>query len=116
MGLSGGFQSIDHFLTVRSRGDGQGNDNQPLSPREGPICYRIGYEFGVRQNDFRAISCANYAGADADLLDDSFCGVDLDDVANFDRTFKKQNLASNEVIDDVLQTETEADTEGASED
>ncbi len=52
-------------------------------------------------------------GADVDALDDAVLAIQLHPVADLDRPLDQQDEARDEVVDDGLQAEADADRQGA---
>jgi hypothetical protein len=79
-----------------------GDFDRAAAIREGPVSHLTRDEGPVWHDDFRTVRGANDAGPDADAADLSHHATYLDDVTDFDRTFKKQNQAGHKIIDYVL--------------
>jgi hypothetical protein len=69
----------------------------------------------VRQDHFRTGSGAQRAGADADAAHLAGQLSDLDRVADLNGSLEQQDQSGDEVVDDVLQPEADADAERAGE-
>ena len=69
----------------------------------------ISFPFG--HDDFGAVERADDAGANADVFYQSRGVVDLNHVSNVDGTLEKQNQAGDKIIKDVLQSESNSNTE-----
>ena len=63
----------------------------------------------VGHDHFRTFGCAQHRGSQTDLLEQPNLFVDLDHIAHFDRTLKQQDQSGYKVVDDVLQTKTDAE-------
>src|SRR5208283_3140549 len=103
-GISSGstFQQFNYALGIGASSHVDGDFDRALSIRKGPVSHLTGDERSVRHDDFRTVRGANDAGPDADAADLSHVATHLDDVTDFNRTFKKQNQAGHKIIDYVL--------------
>jgi len=68
-----------------------GDFNPALAIRKGPVSHLTRDERSIGHNDFRTVRGANNAGPDADAADLSHIATYFDEVADFNRPFKKQN-------------------------
>src|SRR5271166_6601963 len=109
-GISSGstFQQFNHALRIGASGHVHGDFDRPLAIRKSPVSHLTRDERSVRHDDFRTIGGANDAGPDPDAADLSHNATYLDDVTDFNRTFKKQNQAGHKIIDHVLQSKSDS--------
>jgi len=70
-------------------------------------------EGGVWYHQLGSPPGSNQRGPHADILDHAARGADLNGVANPDRPFEEQDQTGHKIVDDVLQAETDADTQAA---
>src|SRR4029077_19930621 len=96
------FQQFNHAWRIGASNDVDGDFDRALSIRKGPVSHLTRDERSIGHDDFRTVRSANNAGPDADAADLSHIATYLDDVADFDRTFKKQNQPRHKIIDNVL--------------
>ena len=96
------FQQFNHALRIGSSSHVDGDFDRALSIREGPVSHLARDERSIRHDDFRTVRGANDAGPDTDAADLTHIATYLDDVTDFNRTFKKQNQAGDKIIDHVL--------------
>ena len=80
-----------------------------------PVDNAIRDQFSIGNNDSRAVHRPDNARSNPDPLDDADGIVDLDYVPDVYRSFEKQDHACDEITDDILQAETDTDTESADE-
>src|SRR5271166_4389120 len=93
MSIGGNFQQFNHALGIGASSHVDGDFDRALSIRKGPVSHLTRDERSVRHDDFRTVRGADDAGPDADTGDLSHIAAYLDDVTDFNRTFKKQNQA-----------------------
>src|SRR5271166_1653530 len=110
------FQQFDHALGISASSHVDGDFDRALAIREGPVSHLTRDERSIWHNDFRTIRGANNAGPDADAANLSHIAPYLDDVTDFNRTFKKQNQAGHKIIDHVLQSKPDPDAECSGQD
>src|SRR5262245_12389457 len=84
--------------------------------RQRPVRHLVGDQAGIRHDDLGTFPGAHRAGADADPLHLAGEGAKLDGVADLDRALEEEDQAGDEVVDDVLQPEADADAEGTGDD
>src|SRR5271166_2193831 len=103
-GISSGstFQQFNHALGIGASDHVDGDFDRALSIREGPVSHLTRDERSIWHDDLRTVRGANNAGPDADAANLSNIAAYLDDVTDFNRTFKKQNQAGHKIIDHVL--------------
>jgi len=78
-----------------------------------PVSDLTGNELRVGHHDMRTVNSSELSRADADPVDKAFGGADKNPVARTNGAFNQQNKAGNKVIDDILQTESDAHRQGA---
>jgi len=88
------FQQFNDALGIGASCHVDGNFDRALAIREGPVRHLARDERSIRHDDFRTVRSANDAGPDADAADFSNIAAYLDDITDFNRTFKKQNQAT----------------------
>jgi hypothetical protein len=92
-----------------------GSSTAVLAIGKSPVGEPVGNQLPVRHDHFRAVGFANDAGANANAFDDTRGIADLYDVADADGALEKQNQTGNEIVEYILQTESDADAERANE-
>src|ERR1700758_2085160 len=85
------FQQFNHSLGVGASNHVDGDFDRALAIRQGPVSHLTRDERSIRHDDFRTVHGANDAGPDADAADLSHIATYVDDITNFNGTFKKQN-------------------------
>ena len=78
----------------------------------GPVHEVAGDELPVRDDHALVVAVDDRGGADVDPVDLAGRPRDRDDVADADRPLEQQDDAADEVGDDLLEAEPEADAQG----
>src|SRR4030095_13912861 len=108
-------EPLQHLVRSAPVGDVDWNVETTPIIRRRPVRDALSHELRVRHDDLRALPCAHRGGPDADPSHLALNLADLDGVAHAHRSLEEQYQARNEVVDDVLQAEADADAEGAAE-
>ena len=102
-------KKLQNNLRIGSVSDADRQLPAALRFRQRPVDHLAGDEIGVGNDDFSALECLDRAGADTDASDLSGVGVNFDDVVDMDGPLKLQNQARDEIVDNVLHSEADAD-------
>ena len=86
-----------------------------IESRQRPVDQAIGDEALVRHDDFAVVPVDDRRRARADARDRAFDVADRDDVADAERAFEQHHQSGDEIGEDFLQAETEADRETGGE-
>ena len=81
-----------------------------------PVEHAARDQLGVRHDQARAIEGLDLGGAHADAAHEALLVADDDAVADLDRPLDQQDQPRDEVVDDRLQAEADADRQGAGDD
>jgi len=76
-----------------------------------PVYYRAGNQVRVGNNDGNIIGCRNRGAAQIDLCYASNCATHLDSIPQGDRRFGQNDQTADEVTYDILQAESNADSQ-----
>ena len=104
---------FQYFLRVGAEGNVNENFDPARHVRARPVDELFGHEVAVRYDDLGAIERPDGASADTDAGHDSEMIFRFDAIADFDRSFEDQNQSRDEVADDVLEAEADADPQRA---
>ena len=117
-GMGGGDfgQERDDALRIGPVCDPDVDLDPALAIREGEVRHLLGNQLPVRHDQFRAVEKPDDAGPNPDPANDPDVVLHLHDVAHIDRPLEEQDEPGDEIVHDVLQTETDADPERAGED
>ena len=87
-----------------------------LPAGDGAVRHLFGDELAVRDDELGLVVESYDAGTNADAPNDSCLIPHFDHIAHLHRPLEKKNQAGKEIIEDVLQTEADADTECTGQD
>ena len=111
-----GEEQIDDAIGVGSVGDAELDRHAQDLILERPVDEIAGDEFAVGDDHALVVTVDDRGGADVDAIDLSGRAGDGDDVADSDGPFQKQDDAADEIGDDFLKAEAEADAQGGEND
>ena len=109
-------QHLDDLLGRAPVVDAHGNVDATPAVRGRPVGHPFRDELRVGDDDVGALIGAHRARPDPDPGDLALEIAHFHDVADADRPLEEQDEPGDEIVDDALQTEPEADTEGAGQD
>ena len=105
-------QGPGHQIQVRTIGYPYLDSQPDLLATERPVCYPVDNKVCVGNDYVSMIEVAHPRSTSSDMLYFGPHPVKLDHVADPDRLFKEQDQAADEIVDDLLQAETDADPKG----
>ena len=83
---------------------------------DGAVRHLVGNQLTIRNDQLRVVAEGDQTRPDADSPNNSCDASDLDNIADLHWPLEEENQAGEEIVEDVLQTEADADTEGTGED
>ena len=106
-------QRVANQSRIRSIGDADQDLDPARSVLVGPIGDRGGEKLRIGHDDGGPLEGLDLGGAHADSLHDPHIAADLDPIADLDRPLDQQDQAGDEIVDDILETETDTDRQRA---
>ncbi len=106
-------ENLPHLVRVGPIGHANRNLDPPQAVRVGPVDDGGREQLGVRDDHRCAPERLDFRCPDPDSFDGTLIGADDHPVADLDRPLDQEDDAGDEIVDDVLQAEADADGEGA---
>src|SRR5262249_46802275 len=101
---------------IAAVGDADWNGDAPDIVAERPVLHLLGDEIGVWDKNMRPVECFKLGRAHADFAHIALLTADDYQIADTNWPFREQNETRDKIVDEILQTETNADGERAGND
>ncbi len=109
-------EQIADLLRIGPVGRAHGHDHAPERIAQHPVRDLSLDQFGVRHDHVGPIERLDLGRADTDALDIAFGRTDHDPVIGLDRPLEQQDQAGHEIVEYILQAESDADGERTGDD